>query len=103
MKNLTLFSILLVVAIMSVSALFAATPQPTVGPKMLLEGGDCLWDEILAWQRLRAEKKVVVEGDDSAPVVCAAPAGRVYLATGSGKLLTSDDDGQNFGPPLRLQ
>ena len=37
---------------------------PAVGPKMLQEGGDCLSDEILVWQRPRAERQVAVALDE---------------------------------------
>ena len=67
MYSLVLLSILIAVATVSASDLFAAAPQPTVGPKMLMEGGDVLNDEILAFQRLRAERRTVIENDDGAP------------------------------------
>jgi hypothetical protein len=82
-----------------------AAPKLQVGPKMLQEGGDCLGDEILAWQRLRAERRTVVERDDSPPIVCADPAGRLYLVNGAGQLLTSDDNGETFSvyePPKTI-
>ena len=82
-----------------------AAPKVQVGPKMLLEGGDCLGDEILACQRLRAERRVVIDQDDSPPIVCQDPAGRLYLVNGSGQLLTSDDNGETFGfyePPKTI-
>ena len=77
----------------------ATTPVP-VGPNLLREGGDCLDDEVLAWQRLRAERTVVIEGDDSAVMACRDVAGTVYVATGSGRLRVSADGGRTFGPPL---
>ena len=65
MYSLVLLSILIAVATVSAGGLFAAPTQPTVGPKMLMEGGDVLNDEILAFQRLRAERRTVIENDDS--------------------------------------
>ena len=75
MNSLVMVSILLVVAIVSTSGLLAAALQPTMGPKMLMEGGDVLNDEILAFQRLRAERRTVIENDDSAPIVCRTLSG----------------------------
>ena len=66
---------------------------------MLMEGGDVLNDEVLAWQRLRAERRTVVKNDDSPPIVCKDPAGRIYLVNGSGKMLTSNWDGEWFSNP----
>ncbi|MBM3802557.1 MAG: exo-alpha-sialidase [Acidimicrobiia bacterium] len=74
-------------------------PQPVVDPKMLREGGDCLSDEILLWEQLRAERRVAVAGDDGAPVVSRDGAGKIYLIGGSGYLRSSVDDGVSFSPP----
>lgn len=76
----------------------AAAPahRPAFDSRMLIEGGDYLGDEVLAWQRLRAERRMVVEGDDSAPIACTDAAGRLYLATASGRLMASDDNGKSF-------
>jgi hypothetical protein len=71
-------------------------PQPVVGEKMLLAGGDCLDDEILAWQRLRAERRVAVALDDTPPMMCRNAAGKIFLATGSGRFLTSTNEGLSF-------
>jgi hypothetical protein len=79
-----------------------AEVQPTVGPKMLLEGGDVLNDEILAFQRLRAERRTVLENDDSAPIVCKNESGRIYLVGGSGKLTASNWDGEFFTQPTEI-
>ena len=64
-----------------------------------MEGGDVLNDEILAFQRLRAGRRTVIENDDSAPIVCRNSVGRIYLVSGSGKLLTSNWDGEWFSNP----
>lgn len=85
------------------SMLVSAAPQPKIDPRQLLEGGDCQADEVLAWERLRAERRTVVEQDDSPPMACVDGSGRVYLITGSGKYLTSDDGGQNFTTAVPIQ
>ena len=64
------FTRTLVMLSVTVFAASAWSSAPLVGEKMLVEGGDCLNDEILAWQRLRAERRVAVSLDDGAPVVC---------------------------------
>ena len=79
-----------------------AAPLSITSPKMLQEGGDCLNDEILAFQRLRAERRTVLENDDSAPMVGQDNDGRIYLVSRSGKLLTSNFGGESFTPPQAI-
>ncbi|MBM3802385.1 MAG: exo-alpha-sialidase [Acidimicrobiia bacterium] len=69
-----------------------------VDSRMLQAGGDCLDDEILGWERLRAERRVAVSQDNSAPVVCRDRAGQIYLMSGTGRLFTSSDDGKSYDP-----
>jgi len=60
-----------------------AAPQPSVGPKMLLEGGDCLGDEVLAWERLRAERaKLVAKWEEEKAAVEEVLALRARLEGG---------------------
>lgn len=76
--------------------------QVKVDVNMLREGGDYFADEVLAWERLRAERQVLVAEDDSAPIVCQDSEGTIYAATASGKLLTSKDEGRTFAQPVAI-
>jgi len=90
------WSLFLVMVSPILSATSASSSSPLVDDRLLVEGGDCLNDEILAWQRLRAERRVAVALDDSAPVMCRDATGKIYLVTGSGKFLTSTNEGLSF-------
>jgi len=79
------------------------TGEIEVERRMLEEGGDYLEDEALACERLRAERRVVVPGDDQAPVVSRSTEGMTYVVTGAGKFLASDDDGKNFSIPSDMR
>ena len=94
--------ILSLVAFLLTSGTMAAASRPTVDHRMLLGGGDVLNDEILIFQRLRAERRVALDGDDSPPIVCKDSTGRIYLVSGSGKLLTSNFDGEAFSNPCDI-
>ena len=83
---------------MGVSAGIAS--PPSVGPKMLQEGGDCLGDEILAWQRLRAERWTVAEhhvlGPGTSPIMALDPEGNPMVSSGPGQIYRANDEGRNW-------
>ena len=99
---IVVIAILLVTALTTMNGFAAPLAQPDVDVRMFREGGDILDDEILIWNRLRAERQVMLPLDDSAPVVGSDSDGRVYAVTASGKLLTSDDGGKTFSEPAQL-
>ena len=65
-------------------------------------GGDCSKNEVLAWERLRAERKILVAGKNSQPILCKTNQGKIYLALGTGELMLSSSDNTVFSDPVSI-
>jgi hypothetical protein len=74
-----------------------------VARRMLEDGGDFLNDEVLACERLRAQRTVAVEGVDDAPIVCRGAEGLVFVTTETGRQMASGDGGKAFSPSCSVR
>ena len=82
---------------------FSGERSVSVARRMLEEGGDFLVDEVLACERLRARRRVVIEGVDEAPIVCEGAEGIVFVTAQSGRQLASGDGGNAFSPSCSVR